>query len=153
MVGRHAYPSSGVKRLNLDTPTNYKFKCLRKGHVMKTSTTNSKQNLKEAFALWENKGKKVYYTGKTAGDKPVRLVAFINEIKKNPNQPDINVYEQADKGEEKVQVASLWENKAKSGKTYLGGEDNEKQKLVGFWNERTQDGKYPAIRVYYSDNK
>ena len=121
---------------------------------MKTSTNNSKQELKECFALWENsKGKITYYTGKTSGDKPVRLVAFINEVKKNPNQPDINVYEQAEKGEKKTQVASLWENKAKSGKTYFGGEDNEKNKLVGFWNENTQNGKYPAIRVYYSDNK
>lgn len=121
---------------------------------MKTSTNNSKQELKECFALWENKkGDKVYYTGKTSGDKPVRLVAFINEIKKNPNQPDIQVYEQADKGKEKTQVASLWENKAKSGKTYLGGEDNEKTKLVGFFNDNTQNGKYPSIRVYYSDKK
>ena len=121
---------------------------------MKTSTNNSKQPLKECFALWENdKGGKIYYTGKTSGDKPVRLVGFINEIKKNPNQPDINVYEQADKGSQKTQVASLWENKAKSGKMYLGGEDNEKTKLVGFFNENTQNGKYPAIRVYYSNNK
>ena len=121
---------------------------------MKTSTNNSKQELKECFALWEyNKGKITYYTGKTSGDKPVRLVAFINEVKKNPNQPDINVYEQAEKGEKKVQVASLWENKSKAGKPYLGGEDNEKNKLVGFFNDNTQDGKYPSIRVYYSDNK
>ncbi len=121
---------------------------------MKTSTTNSKSNLKECFALWENKkGDKVYYTGKTSGDKPVRLVAFINEVKKNPNQPDIQVYEQAEKGQEKTQVASLWENKSKAGKSYLGGEDNEKTKLVGFFNDKTQNGKYPAIRVYYSDNK
>lgn len=121
---------------------------------MKTSTNNSKQELKECFALWENKkDSKVYYTGKTSGDKPVRLVAFINEVKKNPNQPDIQVYEQAEKGEKKNQVASLWENKAKSGKNYLGGEDNEKAKLVGFFNDNTQNGKYPSIRVYYSDNK
>lgn len=122
---------------------------------MKTTlTTNSKSDLKECFALWENtKGKKVYYTGKTSGDKPIRLVAFINEIKKNPNQPDIQVYEQAEKGQEKNQVASLWENKSKAGKAYLSGQDNEKQKLVGFFNDDTKDGKYPAIRVYYSDNK
>ena len=122
---------------------------------MKTSTTKStqsKSDLKEAFALWENSnGKVTYYTGKTAGDTPVRLVAFINEVKKNPNQPDIQVYEQAEKGEKKNQIASLWENKAKSGKTYLGGEDNEKKKLVGFWNENTQSGKFPAIRVYFSE--
>ena len=119
---------------------------------MKTST--NKQELKEAFALWEKqKGKTTYYTGKTSGDKPVRLVAFINEVKKNPNLPDIQVYEQAEKGQEKTQVASLWENKSKAGKPYLGGQDNEKQKLVGFFNEKTQNGKYPAIRVYYFESK
>lgn len=121
---------------------------------MKTSTTKSTTELKECFALWENKkGDMVYYTGKTSGDKPVRLVAFINEVKKNPNQPDINVYEQVEKGKEKPQVALLWENKAKSGKNYLGGEYNEKNKLVGFWNQNTQGGKYPAIRVYFSESK
>ena len=121
---------------------------------MKTTNNKPKTNLNECFALWENnKGGKTYYTGKTSGDNPVRLVAFINEIKKNPNQPDIQVYEQAEKGQEKTQVASLWENKSKAGKAYLSGQDNEKKKLVGFSNDKTQDGKYPAIRVYYSDNK
>ena len=125
---------------------------------MKTSntktTTTTKSDLKECFALWENsKGDMVYYTGKTSGENPIRLVAFINTVKKNPNQPDIQVYEQAEKGKEKTQVASLWENKSKSGKPYLGGEDNEKKKIVGFFNDKTQNGKYPAIRVYYSDSK
>lgn len=125
---------------------------------MKTSntktTTTTKSDLKECFALWENsKGDMVYYTGKTSGENPIRLVAFINTVKKNPNQPDIQVYEQAEKGKEKTQVASLWENKSKAGKNYLGGEDNEKQKLVGFFNDKTQNGKYPAIRVYYSESK
>lgn len=122
---------------------------------MKTSSnTNTKSNLEEVFALWEaKKGDKLYYTGKTSGDKPIRLVAFVNEIKKNPNQPDIQVYEQAEKGQEKTQVASLWENKSKAGKAYLGGQDNEKKKLVGFFNDRTEDGKYPSIRVYYSESK
>ena len=122
---------------------------------MKTSSnTNTKSNLEEVFALWEaKKGDKLYYTGKTSGDKPIRLVAFVNEIKKNPNQPDIQVYEQAEKGQEKTQVASLWENKSKAGKAYLGGQDNEKKKLVGFFNDNTQGGKYPAIRVYYSESK
>lgn len=119
-----------------------------------TSTTNTKFNLKEAFALWESKkGDKVYFTGKSAGEDSVRLVAFINEVKKNPNQPDIQIYEQAEKGQKKNQVASLWLNTSKAGKKYFSGEDNEKQKIVGFVNEDTQDGKYPSIRVYYSENK
>lgn len=123
--------------------------------MKKSSTTNNiKSNLIEAFALWESKkGDKVYYTGKTPEDEPMRLVAFINDVKKNPNQPDIQVYEQVEKGKEKPQVASLWENKSKAGKIYLSGQDNEKKKLVGFYNENTQDGKYPAIRVYFSESK
>ena len=126
----------------------------KKGHKMKTSSTQSKKsNLKEAFALWLANGDKKYYTGKTSEDTPIRLVAFINTTKKNPNQPDIQVYEQAEKGQDKLQIASLWLNKSKAGKQYYGGVDNEEQKLVGFINEETQNGKYPAIRVYYSDNK
>lgn len=122
---------------------------------MKVSTSkDNKFNLNEAFALWENKkGDKIYFTGKTSGNKPVRLVGFINEDKKNPAQPDIQIYEQAEKGEKKTQVASLWENTSKAGKVYFGGEDNEKKKLVGFPNGDTQDGKYPSIRVYYSETK
>lgn len=123
---------------------------------MKTSSTtnNNKSNLEEVFALWENKkGDKVYYTGKTIGDDPIRLVAFVNTTKKNPNQPDIQVYEQKEKGEEKPQLASLWQNKTKSGKFYLSGKDNEEKAIVGFYNDNTQNGKYPAIRVYYSTNK
>lgn len=123
---------------------------------MKTSTTSTKSNLKEAFALWETKAKdgdKVYFTGKTSDEKPVRLVAFINEEKKNPKQPDIQVYEQVEKGKEKPQIASLWHNESKSKKAYFSGLDNEGKKLVGFINESTQDGKYPSLRVYYSEEK
>lgn len=123
---------------------------------MKTSSTtkNTKSDLQEVFALWENKkGTTVYYTGKTAGDQPIRVVAFVNTTKKNPNQPDIQVYEQVEKGEERPQIASLWQNKSNAGKVYYGGQDNESKKLVGFINDDTKDGKYPSIRVYYSDNK
>lgn len=126
---------------------------------MKTSTTNtttSESKLVEAFALWEATGKSnktTYYTGKTSGDDSFRLVAFINTVKKNPNMPDIQVYEQMEKGKEKPQVASLWENKSKAGKLYLSGLDNEEKKLVGFYNTDTKGGKYPSIRVYYSDKK
>ena len=120
---------------------------------MKTSATTTKQQLKEAFALWENKGDKgVYYSGKTSGDKPTRIVAFVTTVKKNPNQADIQVYEQVEKGKEKPQLASLWQNKSKAGKVYYSGLTNEKERLVAFINEDTQGGKYPSIRVYYSND-
>ena len=122
---------------------------------MKTSTIKSnKSELTEVFALWENKkDNTVYYTGKTAGDQAIRIVAFVNTTKKNPNQPDIQVYEQVEKGKERPQIASLWQNKSKAGKQYYSGQDNEEKKIVGFINADTKDGKYPSIRVYYSDNK
>lgn len=121
---------------------------------MQTATNTTKSDLVEVFALWEaKKDDTVYYTGKTSGDKSIRIVAFINSVKKNPNQPDIKVYQQAEKGQEKPQLASLWQNKSKAGKLYYSGKDNENKVIVGFINENTQSGKYPTIRVYYSDKK
>lgn len=119
-----------------------------------TTTKNINSDLKEAFALWEKKkGDKVYYSGKTAGDKPVNIVAFINTVKKNPNQPDINIYESKDKCEERVELASLWQHKSKAGKLYYSGYTNEKENLLAFINGNTQDGKYPSIRVYYKEDE
>ena len=119
------------------------------------TTKSIKEQLKEAFALWENKkGDTIYYTGKTSGDNSVRVVAFLNYTKKNPKEPDIRVYEQVEKGKKKPELASLWESKSKAGKAYLSGTTNDNEKLVAFINDDTQDGKYPAIRVYFSnDNK
>ena len=78
---------------------------------MKTSSTtkNTKSDLQEVLALWENKkGDTVYYTGKTAGDKPIRIVAFVNTTKKNPNQPDIQIYEQVEKGALQQPLHRCW---------------------------------------------
>lgn len=122
--------------------------------ITSTSTNTKNSKLEEVFALWEKtKGDLVYYTGKTAGNNSINLVAFINTVKKNPNQPDIQVYEQAEKGKDKKQLASLWENKSKAGKIYFGGQDNENKKLVGFYNNTNGNEKYPKIRVYYSESK
>ena len=121
---------------------------------MKTSKTTTKSNLKEAFALWENKkGDNIYYTGKTSDEHSIRLVAFVVKDKKNEKQPDLQVYEQVEKGKEKPQVASLWLNKSKAGKVYYSGTSNEEEKLVAFINDDTQGGKYPSIRVYYRDEQ
>lgn len=119
------------------------------------TTKSNKTNLKEAFALWENKkGDTVYYTGKTSTTNPVRIVAFITLEKKNEKEPDIRVYEQVEKGQKKPELASLWVNKSKAGKVYFSGTTNDNEKLVAFINDDTKDGKYPAIRVYFAnDNK
>ena len=118
---------------------------------MQTSKSqNINSDLKEAFALWEKKkGEKVYYTGKTSGDDPINLVAFINVDKKNEKQPDITVYESGEKDDKKPELASLWQNTSKAGKTYFSGYTNDKEKIIAFVNGNTAEGKYPAIRVYY----
>lgn len=119
----------------------------------KSAPTTNNNGLKEAFALWEKKkGDKTYYSGKTSGENPVNIVAFIATVKKNPNQPDIQVYESKDKGEEKNEIASLWQHKSKAGKLYYSGNTNEKEKLIAFINGDTKDGKYPSIRVYFKQD-
>lgn len=119
---------------------------------------NNKE-LKEAFALWENKkGDLTYYTGKTnteEGSKefPIRLIGFLNSVKKNPNSPDVTIYISADKDskEPKKEFASLWVSTSKAGKNYYTGSTSDKKKLVAFINGNTMDGKCPAIRAYFKD--
>lgn len=130
----------------------------KKGQHMQTSKSqanNINNDLKEAFALWEHKkGELTYYTGKTSGEDAISVVAFIESSKKNPKQPDVRVYEQAEKGEEKREIASLWQNESKAGKTYYSGYTNDKERLIAFINGDTKEGKYPTIRAYYkSDDK
>ena len=124
----------------------------RKDNTMQTtkSTPNTNFDLKEAFALWEKKkGDKVYYTGKTAGDEPINIVAFVNVDKKSEKQPDINIYESGDK---KPELVTLWKNTSKAGKTYYSGYTNDKERIIAFINGETQDGKYPSIRAYYKED-
>lgn len=117
------------------------------------------KELKESFALWENKkGELTYYTGKTnteEGSKefPIRLVAFINSVKKNPKSPDLTVYVSGSKDskEAKKEFASLWLSTSKAGKNYYTGSTADNKKLVAFVNGNTMDGKYPAIRAYFKD--
>ena len=97
----------------------------------------------------KKKGEYLYYSGKTSGDESINLVAFIVKDKKNPKQPDIQIYEQAEKGAEKREVATLWKNTSKAGKDYYSGFTNEKEKLIAFINADTKGGKYPSIRAYY----
>lgn len=118
------------------------------------SAKNINNDLKEAFALWEKKkGDKVYYTGKTSGEDPINLVAFVNKDKKNEKQPDINVYESGEAGDKRPELATLWQNTSKGGKTYYSGYTNDKEKIIAFINGNTGEGKYPAIRVYYKKDE
>lgn len=58
-----------------------------------------KQKLEDFCALWEQKSKngKEYLSGKDTDGN--RLVAFYNDNKKNPKEPDIRVYYSDDEEE------------------------------------------------------
>lgn len=119
----------------------------------KSAPATNNNDLKEAFALWEKKGAKgVYYSGKTSDPETVNIVGFIAIVKKNEKQPDLRVYVSAEKDAEKVELAVLWKQESKAGKTYYSGYTNEKEKLIGFINGDTKDGKYPSIRVYFKQD-
>lgn len=120
----------------------------------KSEKPNINNDLKEAFALWaKKKGDLTYYSGKTSGDDFINIVAFLNTNKKNPKQPDVRVYESSnEEGENKPEIASLWEQESKNGKTYYTGYTNEKERLIAFINQDTKDGKYPTIRAYYKQD-
>ena len=119
----------------------------------KSAQATNNKDLKEAFALWEKKGAKgVYYSGKTSDPESVNIVGFITTEKKNEKQPDLRVYVSSEKDEEKVELAVLWKQESKAGKTYYSGYTNEKEKLIAFINGDTKGGKYPTIRVYFKQD-
>ena len=61
------------------------------------SNKKEERRLEDFCALWEQKSKNglEYLTGKDADGN--KIVAFYNESKKNPNEPDIRVYYSNDK--------------------------------------------------------
>lgn len=120
----------------------------------KTSTNDkaNKKDLRECIVLWEkNKNGLKFYSGKTVGDFVKNVVAFITKDKKEKKQPDLNIYLSAENKDESICIVTLWLHESKNGKKYYSGYDNDKEKLIAFFNHNTQNGKYPSIRVYYKD--
>lgn len=123
-----------------------KEKELQKEEVEKTK-------LEEAFVLWRNKAKSgdSYLRGYTPESvmQGVGLVGYFNSKKRNPKEPDIRVYTLNDKGEQDKEVCSLWENVSKNGKRYLTGTTDDKEKIIGFYNEDKKESNRPYIRAYF----
>lgn len=125
---------------------------------MKTTKTKEaevkeKRELKEALVLWKRESEKGgnYLSGHTKDG--VKLIGFFNTNKDNPKAPDIKVYTTNDDGKRDLEVASLWENVSeKTEKHYLSGSTNEKEKLVGFYNDIDEYPKAPYIRVFYQED-
>lgn len=131
------------------------MKTTKKKEVKKEEKEVKEFNLKEAFVLWnhESKAGSDYLTGYISEDKDSNLIAFYNTNKKNANEPDIRVYLSSNDEKEKAltSVCSLWENIGKNNKRYLSGTTDENERIVAFYNDKSQD-KRPYIRAYYKED-
>ena len=119
-------------------------------------TTNSKPfELEEAFVLWRNKSKKggLYLSGQTSEDlDPVKLIGFFNSNKENPKAPDIRIYTVDTEGKQDKEVCSLWENISKNNTRYLTGITDEKEKVIAFYGDESNESR-PYIKAYYKDTE
>ena len=116
------------------------------------------KNRQQVFALWAQKSKNglKYFTGThTDGGKECKVIAFYNQDKKNPKEPDLRIYEQIKKDERwqrGEEITGLWCNfSEKSKKKYLTGKLN-KVRLIGFIND-SENPKAPKISVYVSEDR
>lgn len=119
--------------------------------MKKANETNTeRKELVELCALWKHKGNSgEYLSGQTVGDSSFNVVGFFNTNKKNPNEPDVRIYEQTDKGSKlENEIIALWENISKNGNKYLTGNDNEGKKVVAFYGDVNEE-KRPFVRIYY----
>ncbi len=110
-------------------------------------------NKNECFVLWKHQGKNgEYLTGKTVGKDTIdmKLVGFFNTNKKNPKEPDVQIYESKD-GKKGEKICILWENISKKEVRYLSG-STESDKVIAYYN-RVENDKQPFIRGYFKENK
>ena len=122
-----------------------------KKSIVKNEESKGKE-LTQAFVLWAETSKsgKEYLSGVTSEDLgKTRLVGFFNTNKKNPKEPDIRIYNLDKDNNQDKEIADLWANESINKKLYLSGVSDEKEKLVGFYNN-TSDTKQPYIRVYFN---
>lgn len=106
-----------------------------------------KQELKECFVLWKQKSKNGldYLTG-YVNESKVKLVAYFNSKKKNPNEPDLRVYLSDDN---KTEIASLWDNVSEEkGTRYMTGKTNEEEKIVAFYDNEEKENR-PYLKCYF----
>ena len=123
--------------------------------MAKTATNEGKKEftMKQVFALWkkESKAGKTYFEGKYDG---ASLRGFYNTQKKNPNEPDLRIYELNQEGElVREELLCLWCNATENGKKYLSGNFGGKR-VVGFINGKaTADNKQPYVSIYWSEEE
>ena len=114
-----------------------------------------KKELREAFALFKAEAKTgtEYLYGQLKDEKGnviCGLRGWFKTKKKNPNEPDVRIYERDEEGKQGEEIAVLWANVSAAGTKYMTGTTNDKEKLVAFYGDEYET-KRPFIRVYYSE--
>lgn len=123
--------------------------------VKKEEVKVERKELREAFVLWKNLSKKgdPYLSGNVGKDcgelAGGSVTGFYNTNKKNPKEPDVRLYVK-DENDKNVEVAALWDRVTKNEKRILTGLTNEKEELVGFYNNGENE-KAPTIKVYFQE--
>ena len=120
-----------------------------KSTIKENNVVKEVNELTEAFVLWKNTSRagNEYLKGFTS-DKlgKVNLVGYFNTNKKNAKEPDIRIYTLDSENKQDKEIADLWENE----KRYLTGTTDEKERLVGFYNNDKDHQDRPYIRTYFN---
>ena len=91
----------------------------------------------------------VWFTTNEEGNKcedSIDVVAYYNTNKKNPNEPDIKIYESNENGIG-AELVTLWDKLSKKETKYLSGKTNENEQVVAYYGNEFEE-KRPFIRVY-----
>ena len=129
------------------------MRAVMKTTVKKKEETKEGSALKELFVLWSKTSKagQTYLSGKLSDEKEnVYLIGYYNTTKKNPNEPDIRIYNLDEEGKQDHVVCSLWNSESKNKTEYLSGVTDENEKVVGFYGDRENSAR-PLIRVYIEE--
>ena len=124
-----------------------------KSTIKENNVVKEVNELTEAFVLWKNTSRagNEYLEGFTS-DKlgKVNLVGYFNTNKKNAKEPDIRIYTLDSENKQDKEIADLWENISHNEKRYLTGTTDEKERLVGFYNNDKDHQDRPYIRTYFN---
>ena len=121
---------------------------------VETKEEKKEFTLEEAFVLWRSEAKSgTKYLSGFVSEKlgKTKLIGFFNTNKKNPKEADVRIYELDKEGKQGEEIASLWSYVSKDKKPYLTGVTNEKEKLVAFYGDESND-KRPYIRAYFQED-
>lgn len=104
-------------------------------------------DLEVACTLWksESKEKMEYLKGYDLNDN--RVVGFFN-TKEGEKQPKLKVFGLKENGDIDTCIITLWETISQKGNLYLSGETDDKEKVIGYYNN-SENPNAPFIKIYF----